>query len=168
MKFNLTMKTKKYLKSLRLNINVLLLAPLLCIIQSCKSNLENEPVYLKVSPEKVFSSDLTNWDSLELLVPQIGCSSCINLLIEKYLEENIQTKFSMIGVSRERDLRLNYGEEFIGNPSVEINSKIKHRPVASDCFERPALLLSKADTVFYFCFKTDEVQDVISYLSSYE
>lgn len=74
----------------------------------------------------------------------------------------------MVGVSRERDLLLNYGEEFLVNPSVSINLEIKHRPVASECFERPSILLSKGDTIFYFCFKTDEVQDVISYLSTYE
>jgi hypothetical protein len=162
------MKTKKYLKSLRLSFNALLLAAFVWMTHSCKSNLENEPVYLKISFDEVFTKNLSDWDSLELLVPQVGCSSCINLLIDEYQEQKIQTKLSMIGVSRERDLRLNYGEEFVSNPRVQVHSEIKHRPVSNDCYERPALLLSKADTVFYFCFKTDEVQDLISYLSANE
>lgn len=161
------MKTKDYLKSLRFSIRVLLYG-VIGIYSSCKPNLENEPIYLNVTSKEVFASDLSDWDSLELLVPQVGCSSCINLLIDEYQGQNVQTKLSMIGVNRERDLRLNYGEEFMNNPKVKIYSEIKHRPVATDCFERPALLLSKADTVFYFCFKTDEVQGVISYLSRHE
>jgi hypothetical protein len=123
---------------------------------------------MPISAQEVFASSVSDWDSLELLAPQVGCSSCINFLIDEYQEQKIQTRLSMIGVSRERDLRLNYGEEFISNPRVQVHIEIKHRPVSNDCFERPALLLSKADTVFYFCFKTDEVQDVISFLAKNE
>ena len=131
---------------------------------ACESTTKNSPTYLPINPQEVFASSISDWDSLELLVPQVGCSSCINLLIDEYQERKIQTKLSMIGVSRERDLRLNFGEEFVSNPRVQVHTEIKHRPVSNDCYERPALLLSKADTVFYFCFKTDEVQEVISYL----
>lgn len=158
------MKTKKYLKSLRLSIEILFFVVLWTSF-ACESATKNSPTYLPISSQEVFASSISDWDSLELLVPQVGCSSCINLLIDEYQEQKIQTKLSMIGVSRERDLRLNYGEEFVSNPRVQVHTEIKHRPVSNDCYERPALLLSKADTVFYFCFKTDEVQDVISYLS---
>ncbi|MDE0558780.1 hypothetical protein OU792_02220 [Algoriphagus sp. NF] len=156
-----------FLKSSRLSIKALLFVVLWTGF-ACGISLKNELIYMPISPQEVFASSVSDWDSLELLVPQVGCSSCINLLINEYQEQKIQTRLSMIGVSRERDLRLNYGEEFISNPRVQVHTEIKHRPVASDCFERPALLLSKADTVFYLCFKTDEVQDVISFLAKNE
>lgn len=159
------MKTKMFLKFLRLSIKALLFVVLLTGF-ACGISSKNELIYMPISAQEVFASDLSDWDSLELLVPQVGCSSCINLLINEYQENNIQTRLSMIGVTGKRDLRLNYGEEFISNPRVQVHTEIKHRPVSNECFERPALLLSKADTVFYFCFKTDEVQDVISFLAT--
>ncbi|MHA7131521.1 hypothetical protein [Algoriphagus namhaensis] len=161
------MKIKMYLKSLKLSIKVIFLVALGANF-SCTPSLEKEPLYLRIDSQEVFASNISDWDSLELLVPQVGCNSCINLLIDEYQEHHIQTKLNMIGVSRERDLRLNYGEGFVTNPRVQVHTEIKHRPVSIDCFERPALLLSKADTVFYFCFKTDEVENVISYLSANE
>ncbi|WP_192347197.1 hypothetical protein [Algoriphagus sp. Y33] len=161
------MKTKIYLKSLKLSFSVVFFIGI-CISYACQSSAEKELQYIAISSQEAYSYNYSEWDSLQLLVPQIGCSSCINQLIEKYKEQKIKTKLAMIGVSRERDLRLNYGQDFLDNPSIEIRAEIKHEPIAHDCFERPALLLFKSDTIHYFCFKTDEVNDVISYLSNHE
>jgi|GEM_PF-1192690 len=161
------MKTRMYLKYLRLNISCLLFI-VLFTSNACQSRFNTELHYQPITSGEAFANLPSEWDSMELQVPQIGCSSCINLLIEKYLENQIQTKLGMIGVSRKKDLRLNYGQEFMDNPRIEISSGISYEIVARDCFERPALILHKSDTLYYFCFKTDEVNDVISYLSKHE
>lgn len=130
--------------------------------------MPKKPQYAAIASQNAFVVSLSEWDSLELLVPQIGCNSCINLLIDNYKENGIKTKLLMVGVSREKDLRLNYGNEFVDNPNVEIYSDLINKTICHDCFGQPALLLYKADTIHYFCFKTDEVNSVISYLSNDE
>lgn len=156
-----------FLKSLKLSINSIFLIAA-WLIYSCQGRVDRLPIYQAVSSQQVYSVKYTEWDSLELLVPQVGCSSCINSLIKQYQKQNIETKLSMIGVNSERNLRLNYGQNFINNNKVELHSGQIHEPIARECFERPAILLFKSDTIHYFCFKSDEVNDVISYLSNHE
>ena len=127
-----------------------------------------EEKYAPIFPKNTFLINHSEWDSLELLVPQIGCNSCIDRLIEKYKEYNIETRLSMIGVRRERDLRLSYGNEFVDNPNVKIYSDLIHKPIVEDCFGLPSLLLYTGGTIRHFCFKTDEVDAVLSYLSQNE
>jgi hypothetical protein len=127
-----------------------------------------EEKYAPIFPKNTFLINNSEWDSLELLVPQIGCNSCIDLLIDKYKQHNIETKLSMIGVSRERDLRLNYGNEFVDSPNVKIFADLIHKPIAEDCFGLPSVLLYNGRIIRYFCFKTDEVEAVLSYLSQNE
>jgi hypothetical protein len=155
------------LSYLRLNFKISILC-LLFVILSCGSKDKKEPRYTIITLQKAFQKDRSGWDSLELLVPQIGCNSCINLLIEKYMGHQLNTKLSMIGVTSQRELRLNYGEEFLSYSFVAIYPEMIHRPITQDCFGQPAFLFYKEDTIYYFCFKTDEVNDIISYLAGYE
>jgi hypothetical protein len=137
-------------------------------IFSCKNSDQIKPKYSAILFKNAFMINHSEWDSLELLVPQIGCNNCIDRLIEKYKEYNIETRLSMIGVSRERDLRLNYGNEFVDNSNVKIFADLIHKPIAEDCFGLPSLLLYSGGNIRYFCFKTDEVEAVLSYLSQNE
>jgi hypothetical protein len=137
-------------------------------IFSCENSTTLEGKYMTVSSKNAFLINHSQWDSLELLVPQIGCNSCIDLLIDKYKEYNIEIKLSMIGVNRERDLRLNYGNEFVDNSNIKIFADLIHKPIAEDCFGLPSLLFYNGGNIRYFCFKADEVEAVISYLSQNE
>lgn len=135
---------------------------------ACKKAIQREPKYTIIEYQKALALDLSTWDSLELLIPQIGCESCIDQLIEQYQENVLKTKLSMIGVSREKDLRLNYGMEFVNNPNVKIFSEPKHKYITQHCFGLPSLLLYNEGNIRYFCFKKDEVGNLMTYLSDYE
>jgi hypothetical protein len=97
------MKTKNYSKSLKSKFRYFHLLVIFGIF-SCEESMPKKPQYAAIASQNAFVVSLSEWDSLELLVPQIGCNSCINLLIDNYKENGIKTKLLMFRVSREKDL----------------------------------------------------------------
>jgi len=92
-----------YLRFLKSSCNLFILAGIL-LIYSFEESMPKKPQYAAIASQNAFVVSLSEWDSLELLVPQIGCNSCINLLIDNYKENGIKTKLLMFRVSREKDL----------------------------------------------------------------
>lgn len=162
------MRTKKPLNYLKLIFNYILFIATFAIF-SCNQSGKIEIEYTHLDIEKALALDHSNWDSLELFMPQLGCESCIDKLVKQYKSHTLGTRLTIVGVQKERDLRLTYGDEFLDGENVDFSLNLTHKDIAEECFELPSLLFYiSPNKIYYFCFKTDEVDSVIEYLLIYE